>query len=955
MDAKRMQVSIGPRWWLCVAFMLATLAGNAWADPVQVWVQPNGKIPATAYALQGEPRDYFGRAECNACGALEYKWDFSDGTSTAFAGVGNARYIDYAGKSFATFGTHWAKLTVREAANTANTASAQVDLEVIAATSDTLNRQKNSAIDRGLRYMYQQEQTTASGAYFSGSNSCGNASISLDGYGGATSTFDSYIYSGDLTQLGCSGTFTIDWGDGAIEAVPTDDTYCPYNPTDGYATVGYDGNYPQHTYTSSGPYTVSTSFNDGVHAPVSVCSTSISPVVAAPSAASSWPGSGATIGSTGMALVAFENHGHNLQSPDSDIYKTSVQRGIQYLLDNATKEALGTQPCIGDPEANDGDLNADGMGVRIGDDNMYTTSIAVLALVNSADKAYAQSHYAATGNALNGMSFFDIAVDAKDWLAWAQVDSDGSCPATSTANGGWRYIANSYDSDNSVTQWPVLALSEAKNRWDIGVNPLVISELNKWLAYSQCGDGSFGYESPTNWCNFPKAAAGLIMLHYGGKTLADVPVTSVLSYLDSNWNTSGGDGNFNNHYSMYGLYKAMKVWEKTTLGSHNWEQEYDQNLITRQNSNGTWDDQGGWMDQAFSTYAAVAILAPAVAGLPPVANAGGPYPAISAGQDLTLDGSGSYHQDPAKNIVGYQWDFDASNGLWWDTKPAPDNDAEGKNGVGPTVSYPDIGHNQAYTVTLRVKDDTTPPEFATATATVNVTTGNVPPVPLTNGPWTALPGTEIVFDASASYDPNDPAHCSGSSCLGDSIALYEWDLDGDGNFNEANGDDGTPVTADRRIVKKSYPAPISLPAILRVTDSKGPLTATSTNTLNVVSIALVYGQQYETCFRDPIDRFRDRLGLSIKFKNQGNAEAEQVKMTLASTPSNLTIKKGVANLGTMAAGAEKVTACNPATKTADIEVEFNRRNVPTGGWSWNAEFELGGVHYTVSGIPPLGP
>jgi hypothetical protein len=185
--------------------------------------------------------------------------------------------------------------------------------------------------------------------------------------------------------------------------------------------------------------------------------------------------------------------------------------------------------------------------------------------------------------------------------------------------------------------------------------------------------------------------------------------------------------------------------------------------------------------------------------------------------------------------------------------------------------------------------------------------------------------------------------------------MYEWDLDGDGVYNEGNGDDGTPLVAgDYSKVQKSFPNPISLPAKLRVTDMGG-LTATSTDALNIISVALVYGQDYETCYRVRINRFEERLGLRVKFLNQGNTEAENLVMTLTSAPTNLTILNGVANLGNLGAGQEAFTACNAQTQTADIELKFDRRIVPQGPWLWRADFDLLGTHYTVNNIPPLGP
>lgn len=963
MDMKRTHPPMRPRWLASASVMVMFVAGGVWADPVQVWVQPSGNTFANAYALQNEARTYFGRAECNACGALEYKWEFSDGTSTGFAAVPNPRYIENAAKSFALFGPQWAKLTVRESANVANTASAQVDLQVIASASDNLNRQKNSAIDRGLRNLYQTE---------------------LDG-GGATSY---------------------------------------WNDTHGY----------------------------GYH-----------------------------VGATGLALIAFENHGHNLQSPDSDIYKKSVRQGVQWILNTATMPDINDQRCIGNP-----DTNGNNKGVLFGNGNhIYEPSIALLALVNSADKAFAQSYVASTPSAVNGMTLFDIAVDATDWLAWAQSDGgsgssgnsntcyttdgypfttyssganvtaasgyfltydigayggcggdftldwgDGSsstyladsqycgyygantayeglnywtsldvnhtyaasgdynvafsytgntgpvttalcsvsvpitvaggatgCSATDARSGagGWSYTPNEARGDNSLTQWAVLGLSEAKNRWAIDVNPKVIEQLGYWLDWSQCSDGTFGYDGPGSWCNYQKVGAGLIMLKYVGRPLSDTAVQNALGYARTYWNTYGGDWNMDNLYSMYGLYKAMKVWGLTDVGptpttGQGWEAQYDQNLINRQNGDGSWDDLGGWMYP--STAAAVAILAPEVASLPPVANAGGPYPVINANQVLMLNGANSYHQDATKNLVLWQWDYDASNGLWWDSLPTP---PAGEGGVGVTspVSYADAGVNKAYTVTLRVTDNTAPtPMTAMNTAVVNVASGNVAPVAVHNGPWTALPNSNVLFDASASYDPNACTTAGNPACLGDSIVSYEWDLDGDGTFNGAG--DGTPVTANRMKVQRNFATPGTRPAVLRVTDSHG-LQTTSSQQLNVVSIALVYGQQYDVCYRERTDRFTERMGLRVKFKNQGTGTAESVVMKLTNAPSNLRINKSTANLGEVGPGVEKATMCDAVTKTADIELVLDRRIAPTGGWWWQADFEFGGTHYSVPNIPPLGP
>lgn len=928
--------------------LVCLVSAAAFADPLVVRVQPSGDSFAKAYVITGEARTYYGNVE-GGTGPYEYKWEFSNGGDTGFAGVGDARYISYDNKTFDSAGTQWARLTVRDSSDPQLTSSATINLQVLAASDDNLNRQKNSAVDRGLRYLYTQAMGT------------GN------------------------------------WG-------------ALYN--------------------------------------------------------------------TGMALVALENHGHNLQSPDTDIFKKSVQNGVTTLLNSARYYSVTNQRCIGNPEANDGDSDNDGMGVYFSGvgawDEMYIDPIVILALVNSCDKATAQSYIASTTSGdVNGQTLWDIIVDAKDYLAWAQGDgsnggttqyfsalaydgygeirysgdtvtnvggyiylsdtstlgfggtftinwgdgtssdypeqgtynygsygypafnwyfnyaithtytASGTYPVvvsyTSNGNtvqvmstninmtagstscgindapsgaGGWRYTSNyGGSSDNSVTQWPVLALAEAKKRWDIGVNPMVNTMLDYWLQYSQNANGGFGYTGPGDWITFAKTAAGTIMLNYLGVPVSDSRMTNAFSWLDSNWGSENYGNGYSYLYSMYAFYKGMKSLGKADLNGRNWEELYTANLVSTQQADNGWYDSAGWEDHNFATYSALAILAPEVASLPPVANAGGPYPDVNAGQNVALNGSGSYHQDPARSLVKWEWDFDATDGLWWDTKVAP---AAGEGAVGMTanVSYPDAGMDKSYTVTLRVTDNTTPtPMTDTDTATIKVTSGNVAPVAVTNGPWSGLPGQAITFDGTGSYDPNAGAP------LFDHIVSYEWDLDGDGLFNEANGDDGTPVVAGNYSkVTKTFPSPVSLPATLRVTDSFGKV-GTSTATTNIISIAVVYGQQYQICYRVALNRFQERQGLKVTFKNQGNAAADNLKMTLTSLPSNLTIfnNKSFTMLGTLGAGESKSSACDATGKTADIEVIFDRRIKPTGEWRWRGEFDFNGGHYVVDNIPPLMP
>ncbi|MCP4366828.1 MAG: hypothetical protein GY797_01755 [Deltaproteobacteria bacterium] len=974
----------------CAIFLLG-LSSQASAA-VEVWGQPSGSDIQSAYALVGETRTYFGRASMTASDTYEAMWEFSDGTLIPYAPIGNRRYITTT-HTFLVSGLNWARLSVRDPLNPADVAS--VTIQVMTLAADSTNRQKNSAIDNGLRKHY--------------------------------------------TDVNWDPVTGMSWG--------------------------------------------------------------------------SWN----QVGQTGMALIAFENHGHSLESPDTDIYKVMVVEGLRWLFNNAHTKTIGLQGCIGDPEGvpgdpdfDDGDIDNDQLGIYIsldaGSTDGYEPSIAMLAIVNSCTLATAQTTTVTQGP-LAGMTLFDVMVDMKDWLAWAQTDYEGtsgsggegeydelpcgpsntewaygstsdpdvftkfytpfmefhggwstrvdlstpivlhlidedvyidimftswSCcgnggfaytrttegvpgekiwtggsmtftkpdgadyllpvnqdlivPGTAItrmSNGGifniiredshdesycdtteppyvaldcdmagWRYRANDSSIDNSVAQWPTLALEEARDRWGINVNPQVIEVFKGWLAYSQDASGGLGYSSPGNWVNFPKTGAGLAMFKWVGYDATHPDVVSALNYLDSQWDVPCGDGNLGHLYGMYAFYKGMKFLGLDLLDGRLWENLYADYLIANQNADGSWNTCGGWIPSPMTTGTALAMLAPAVAGLPPVALAGGPYGPVNANQLVMLVGSGSFHQDATKNLIDYKWDFDAADGLWWDSAPFP-TPGQGAIGVDVPTSYPDTGSDGLYTVTLMVTDDSVPTMSDMATSTVEVTSGNVAPVASTNGPWAGAPNVMLTFDGTSSFDPNSCVTPGDPSCLGDSIVLYEWDIDGDGAFNEVNGDDGTPVTpGDLSVVQRSFPAPTSSLVTLRVTDSFG-LTNTVTN--EILSIALVFAEDYSYCYRIRTGRTTARDGILVQFVNQGTGVAENLVVTLTSVPTNRTIDSGVSVLGTMGPGDIGTTWCDASIPDADIESTVNLRLPENGVWAWQAEFDFNGQHYIIPNLPALAP
>jgi hypothetical protein len=438
---------------------------------------------------------------------------------------------------------------------------------------------------------------------------------------------------------------------------------------------------------------------------------------------------------------------------------------------------------------------------------------------------------------------------------------------------------------------------------------------------------------------------------------------------------------------MYAFYKAMKLFGITDFNGHDWEADYAANII----ANSGWDagrkaayidDQFSYWDRSFATYVGVAMLAEEVAALPPVAEAGtyaGDYAPL---QQVNLDGSASYHLDPGKGIVLYQWDFDAGNGLWWDAGVVP---PAGQGALGITASFnlpPYTGNPGDYPrsqiVTLRVLDNGVPQMADTDTASIRIVVENANPVAVTNGPWAGLPYfpnpadpgkcqmsdpndifdadcKAVVFDGRGSYDPN-----SGPP-LNDTIVAFAWDIDGDGAFNEANGEDGWPVTpGDYSLVRKIFNAPSSGLATLRVTDT---FVAQGISSAQFVSIALAYVTDYRNCWLVKTGRFTERRGIAVTFTNIGDEPVTNLVATLKTVPTNRTIVSGVSNLGgslpggVLNPGGSATTACStpPAPNTADIVNDINLRVPATGSWTWQAEFDADGVHYVIPNLPALAP
>ena len=166
----------------------------------------------------------------------------------------------------------------------------------------------------------------------------------------------------------------------------------------------------------------------------------------------------------------------------------------------------------------------------------------------------------------------------------------------------------------------------------------------------------------------------------------------------------------------------------------------------------------------------------------PVADAGGPYSG-TAGQTITLDGSGSYDSDGSISL--YEWDINGDGDY---------NDAGDKTGQTVQNTWTSAG---TYTVNLRVTDNDGATDTDQATVTISA---DVMPVADAGGPYSGTVGQAITLDGSGSTP-------------GDGTNTYEWDIDGDGIYGES-GETG-------QTVQYTWAAAGTYTVYLRVTDSDG--------------------------------------------------------------------------------------------------------------------------------------
>lgn len=309
------------------------------------------------------------------------------------------------------------------------------------------------------------------------------------------------------------------------------------------------------------------------------------------------------IAATGSVLLAFLEEKPNWGA-SAAAYQTKVNNGLNYLFSNAQTVSIGPQT-YGNP---DGD--GDGLGVKfipggLNGRDTYVTGLVVPAIVATGTP----SAVVGTGP-LSGQTYQQVVQDTIDYFAFGQTDSG-------SGRGGWRYYANYGNSDQSTTQWPVIAgLFAGAPGWGVSYPAFVKSELGIWTNYIQRPDtGAAGYDgpySPNGELN--ETGALLIEQAFLGWPSSDTRVQKALGYINTHWQewASSWDGNFNQPYAMWAIYKGLELRLGLDAGTSmisnlhanpgdldnpnhgwNWWEDYCEYLVNTQ-VGGTWPGYWYW-------------------------------------------------------------------------------------------------------------------------------------------------------------------------------------------------------------------------------------------------------------------------------------------------------------------------------------------------------------------------
>lgn len=160
--------------------------------------------------------------------------------------------------------------------------------------------------------------------------------------------------------------------------------------------------------------------------------------------------------------------------------------------------------------------------------------------------------------------------------------------------GGWRYQPQPVDADLSVTICQIMGLRAARDA-GIFVPDEVREKCIDYVKKSRNRDGSFSYMLGGGGASLAMTAAGVTSLYSAG--IYEGPeIEAALKIIDRS--RPGKVANVSGHYFYTHYYAVQAMWH---AGGEYWNQWYPairEELISRQQANGSWAQGGGGPEYA---------------------------------------------------------------------------------------------------------------------------------------------------------------------------------------------------------------------------------------------------------------------------------------------------------------------------------------------------------------------
>jgi hypothetical protein len=371
----------------------------------------------------------------------------------------------------------------------------------------------------------------------------------------------------------------------------------------------------------------------------------------------SWGDYGYPVAFTCFVVTKLQEYAYEIgYSPFEDdyIYHKNVINGWKYLFSTDSNKKplyIKIQPLSLQKHGtiyNDPDTNSNGFGLDFG--GSYTTGISLMALEASGTPNRRNDG----GIDFNGDSvpdtFFEIAQDVVDWIAFAQGDYG-------SGEGGWRYsyINNSASvGDNSVSGYMVLGLA-AGEEFGCTIPEWVRERLNVWInniqdpvdGDSNGYDGGSYYTSSSGSANMLRTGNLIFEMTFYGDSPTTERFENAIDYIERHWHddqyTYQGwdyDQNISNYQAMFCLMKGLEYsgidyidLNTDSYPEHDWYNEFASVLIAQQENNGSWPKcRYSYDDKILSTCWALLTLEKVIPPdqrtrrpIPPIPDAGGPY------------------------------------------------------------------------------------------------------------------------------------------------------------------------------------------------------------------------------------------------------------------------------------------------------------------------------------------